>query len=570
MYTNKSFLITLGHNSSVIFYDGENSPIGYEEERLSGKKSDSSYPIKSINKIIEIVGEEYIKGSKVYISHWFDVFKTSEFPNKYFNFGHFHYDFVAKYSLIVKSVNDKFTHHDAHAYSGLAFLKYSTDEYMNMDMHHLVIDGFGNCGEVISLYKQKEGNLELIKRVTGYMNSLGLFYQYATSYCGMKENQDEYKFLGYESKIKYTLDKENIRLLDKLIEGNVNMFVNRIFLEENIFTNEKEIYLDVENLYKVRKYWYTIFDVVLNTVSEYQKGSDECRTVIGYFAQNVLEKVVLFFIRPYNVKNITCTGGCFMNVKLNNTILQNIQGKICVNPLCGDQGAAIGLYAYSNNNNFNFSDLCWGVRQMQYEYKIVQHALQNNPIDNVIFVSDEIEFKTILSNLLIGNNIVNVIKGNMEFGPRALCNTSTIAKPSKENVAYINKINNRNDVMPMAPVISESASRLFIDNNELDRVIGSNKFMIMAHTVENDFIIYNRGVCHIKPDLGTYTCRPQIINEDNYMYDVLDNTDCTCLINTSFNTHGTPILYSLNDVLQDFHKQKFLDNENRLKLLVFV
>ena len=38
----KSLLITLGHNSSAIFVDGD-TLIGYEEERLTGIKSDSQF-----------------------------------------------------------------------------------------------------------------------------------------------------------------------------------------------------------------------------------------------------------------------------------------------------------------------------------------------------------------------------------------------------------------------------------------------------------------------------------------------------------------------------------------------
>ena len=67
-------------------------------------------------------------------------------------------------------------------------------------------DGFGNKEEVLSLYEMNGSKLEKILRIYGYEHSMGLMYQYATSFCGMKENEDEYKFLGYESHVGEVLD----------------------------------------------------------------------------------------------------------------------------------------------------------------------------------------------------------------------------------------------------------------------------------------------------------------------------------------------------------------------------
>jgi len=54
------------------------------------------------------------------------------------------------------------------------------------------------------------------------------------------------------------------------------------------------------------------------------------------------------------------------------------------------------------------------------------------------------------------------VSGNMEFGPRALCNTSTLSLPYAENVEIINSLNKRNTVMPMAPVcLSKNLIYLF-------------------------------------------------------------------------------------------------------------
>jgi predicted NodU family carbamoyl transferase len=79
--------LSLGHNSSaVMLFENGDNPIGYEEERLSKKKSDSAFPILSITRILEVVGSDAADQVKeIYISHWFDNFDPYTAENKYYS-----------------------------------------------------------------------------------------------------------------------------------------------------------------------------------------------------------------------------------------------------------------------------------------------------------------------------------------------------------------------------------------------------------------------------------------------------------------------------------------------------
>jgi carbamoyltransferase len=275
---------------------------------------------------------------------------------------------------------------------------------------------------------------------------------------------------------------------------------------------------------------------------------------------------LLRVINLYKIKNVCLSGGCFLNVKLNKLILDNITGVICVNPLSGDQGAAIGLYRKYTNSGFNFSDLCWGKRERIELHSSTKYELAK---ESIFVNEDSNSFLISVNQLLEQDMIVNIMQGNMEFGPRALCNTSTLALPSLVNAKYINKVNKRNEVMPMAPVMLEENSKRLLKSTDLDRVIGSNKFMIITH----DFIglsktVY-RGVLHNQVMEPGFTCRPQVIdNESSNIAKILDSVNSMCLINTSFNTHGRPILYTFADAINDFRKQKVNDDNNRLALVI--
>jgi carbamoyltransferase len=293
---------------------------------------------------------------------------------------------------------------------------------------------------------------------------------------------------------------------------------------------------------------------------------DEARTVIGFYVQACLEQCLLRIIQKYQIKNAFLSGGCFLNVKLNKVILDNITGQICVNPLCGDQGAAIGMFRKYTSTKFNFADLCFGKRDKRAFKEEELLGLHN---ENIFVVESNGAFIRGVSQFISTDNIVNIMQGDMEFGPRALCNTSTLALPTMENTMYINKVNNRNEVMPMAPVMNKHSAWHLLKQQDLDRVIGSNKFMIITHDYKSSILRNCRGILHNKPIESGYTCRPQLIDFDSInIMSILDIVQSHCLINTSFNTHGNPILYTVDDAIEDFRKQRLNDSEDRLILII--
>lgn len=560
----KALMVTLGHNSSALYYNGIDKPIGYEEERLNGIKSSSAFPKLAIERIIEEIGEDTLNNSTLLISHWFDFFEMSKFPEKYFDHSYVN-NLMKKYDMEIILLNENFTHHDAHAYSSKAFLNDYVKEHTFEDVHYIVADGFGNNQEVLSIYLQKSGSDDLVLegRLSNYNMSLGLLYQFATAFCGMKENQDEYKFLGYESLIKETISEGKIKAIDKYAfqyaTDYIEVYKNH---KHTKYINTHSEFIDVQSLAQVREELYAVFNQVMNfTNGKHSKN----RIIIGYFIQSVVENVLTLLISTLNIKNVCLSGGCFYNVKLNNKVLKSVDGFVSVIPLAGDQGAAIGMYE-KFIGYFQFYDLCYGNRKLNTN---MVECLD----DNIHFCKNENDFINKAVELLENDQIVNIVSGSMEFGPRALCNTSTLALPTKHNVEYINSLNDRNTVMPMAPVILKlNISALFKSIDLINKTFGSNEYMIMTHDFNDDAVKSEKyiGVRHIYPDGKTYSGRPQVISDSDTrpIKYILQRVNSLCLINTSFNTHGTPILYSLDNCLVDFFKQKESDNKNINHLVI--
>ena len=563
-------LITLGHNSSAIFVQGascdESSKpmvIGYEEERLSRIKADSQFPYDAIKEIEFNVGREAMANCRILVSHWFN-FTGFEIPNKYITLADINY--LKGISEDIKFVDEDFTHHDAHAYSAYAFRDYFTKQAGNIPVFCIVADGFGNNEEVFSIYRRDaECKPELINRIYNPINSLGLFYQYATSFVGMKENQDEYKFLGYEAHIEECFINEAIIKIaaysDVIVEDfkkafadNANKVVKKM--------DDDAPFCSFEKLKFVKQYWHKIFTEAIKEIGIPESDANvfEARVAIAFLIQRTVEKILLCVIASYGMKHICLAGGLFYNVKLNNAILEyvnSVDGTLSIMPLAGDQGAAIGMYAAEDDvQQFPFNTLAIGIRRL---YNIEKYA------DNVFNIpsskEESEELASQIAKYIADNRIVDIIFGNMEFGPRALCNTSSIFLPRAELTAENNANNLRNEVMPCAPICTnENASKLF-NAEELNRVIGSDRFMICTHTYEKPYSRLYAGAMHEKtlsvgPD---YTGRPQIVKNGSFMWHILNAVericDAKCLVNTSFNVHGNPIVFDSADIISNYKFQ---------------
>lgn len=572
---NNYLLLTLGHNSSALFVDmTDGNVIGYEQERISGIKSDSQFPMDAINEIRKHISPKQLQDCKIRISHWLDSDDIKKVtingevrqfiePNKYITAHDI--SVLESISQDILFTNKDFTHHDAHAYSALNFFDYHNNSEVT-DQHVLVVDGFGTDGEVLSLYsKTRDNTLFLLKRTYGYEYSLGLMYQYATSFCGMKENQDEYKFLGYEAHIDEFMDPTEIDVIDHMIERNVAI----MFKSKNATKQKFSVY----NLNTIKKMWYSRFREVVyesvyinayNRLKTTEKKVFFERTVIAYFIQQTVEIFMSMLVAEYNINNLIVAGGLFYNVKVNNHLLKRIKGKFCAMPLAGDQGAAIGMFAHESKCQFPFRDLCFGKRSFYGAEKLVNNHVNIKYIElnSYQYNAEGGYTKSIVEeivNKIINGRIVNLIYSSMEFGPRALGHTSSIFLPSTDNVADNNHMNNRNEVMPCAPICTlENAEKLF-DKDELARVVGSDSYMICTHDYTEKYSDLVGGVMHKKTLFDdTFTGRPQIVNKKScsgLLYEILQEvyrvSGAKCLVNTSFNVHGRPIAFSLTDILQN-------------------
>lgn len=172
-----------------------------------------------------------------------------------------------------------------------------------------------------------------------------------------------------------------------------------------------------------------------------------------------------------------------------------------------------------------------------------------------------------IAQLVSEGQIVGLMYGSMEFGPRALLHRSIIADPrNKEINDTLNRRLRRTEFMPFAPVCKfENANRLFHLDNFKD--LTSFQYMTMTCGVRESWIDRIPAVVHVDK-----TARPQILpaGDSSFASEILisfeSRTGIPCLINTSFNVHEEPIVRSLNDGIRALESRAvdWIATENKL------
>ncbi len=526
----RELFVSLGHNSSAVLAQDGRIVRGYEQERLDRVKSSSAFPKDAIDACLSDS-----LCDRVYVSHWFDHFDLKD--NKYVDYAFLRC--TSKQEVI--TLSPEFTHHDAHANSAVSFLERRRPPSAS---YVVVVDGFGTFQECLSVYESSiEGALSLIHRSYGFRVSLGLMYQYVTEYLGLKPHQDEYKLLGYESRARGYVPFDQVISVRNMIYRQGRDHAHRMLGASRRTSKVGESLIDYNALAYAKAMW-TEQAETWRKMWPQLKDHDGTRACVALSAQTFLEAAVKEIVDVVCVdrqRDLILVGGSFLNVKLSRQLRMGwVRGNVFVHPLCGDQGAAMG-----HARHLWSSDLFWGERT-------IGDIRGSLPVGCAYAREDE--WVEIALSYLEEDRPVNVVRGAAEYGPRALGNTTTFASPTRESVKLINALNDRDEAMPMAPVMTRNAALRYLEHDEITRSAISNQHMVTTIEFTERPPDDMMGVAHQDPTDDTWTARPQIVDAGP-LADLLSYTKHGTLINTSFNYHGVPIVQTEDDAVMNHMMQ---------------
>jgi carbamoyltransferase len=273
-----------------------------------------------------------------------------------------------------------------------------------------------------------------------------------------------------------------------------------------------------------------------------------------YFVEQMLCSWVRNAIRETGIHRIACSGGVFMNVKANLSVLELPEvEEMYVFPSCGDEsnsiGAACSLAAQSGQQLQPLGPIYYGEPISDQEAEMELSSRAHGGAFQATFVP---RIETLVAEKLAEGKIVARASGATEFGARALGNRSILARAdSPVAVRTINEmVKNRDFWMPFAPsVLAERA----LDYYEKPKPIAS-PYMMFAFRSKKE----RRSAFPAAQHPYDFTTRPHEVTETHNpaYYRLLKEYEARTgegiLLNTSFNLHGEPIVYRARDAVDVF------------------
>ena len=339
----------------------------------------------------------------------------------------------------------------------------------------MVVDTVGNRYST-SLGVYKNGQIEWIKRFR-YPNSIGLFYSSATRLLGFVPLSDECKLMSAAAygKPKWA-SWINQKVVDYDADGDYTFLHN---LERGVGTGTLD------------------WDIAAS---------------VQQVTQNILLSLTTWLQKETGLTNLAYAGGVALNCVANTYILKHSGfNNIAIQPAAGDAGCALGAAALITR-------------------PLWENAYLGVSATNDITADD-------CADRIIKGEIVPVIQGRAEFGPRALGNRSLLCAPTNDNIKKLNRIKMRDtdSWRPYAPVCQIEET-----DNYFKVYQHSKEMLFVADILEGNFETHDN------------TARLQTVtgSSNAYLWKVLEKTrqyGYPILINTSLNAKGKPIVNTVDD-----------------------
>ena len=548
-----------------------------QEERFTRVKHDYSYPINSINFVLEYSG---IKLS--------DVEKIIFFEKPFLKFERLLETYVAfapkgfisfskampvwiKEKLFQKNLLfNKLKQHDQNftdqnkIYFSDHHLSHAASAFFPSPFEEAVIltaDGVGEWATTtVAIGK---GNELEIKKEIHFPHSLGLLYSAFTYFTGFKVNSGEYKLMGLAPYGEPKFVDKILKIVDIKADGSFRLDQSYFSYATGLtMTNKK---FEVLFGQKPRK-------PETEKISQFHM---DIAASIQKVTEDIMLKLVSSIKEEYKLDNLCLAGGVALNCVANGKLLEKkIFKNIWVQPAAGDAGGSLGAalaFWYTEEKSERKvsinDDMQGSYLGPEYSQEEIERDLKKLNAKFNVLSKDEIITET--AKYLSEGKAIGWFQGRMEFGPRALGCRSILGDPRSETMQKsLNlKVKYRESFRPFAPsVLREKVGEWF----ELDV---DSPYMLIVANIKNQkkikmtkeqhklFGIEKLNIKRSEIPAVThvdYSARVQTVHKNtNELYYKLikrfnEITDCPVLINTSFNVRGEPIVNTPNDAFKCF------------------
>ena len=410
-------------------------------------------------------------------------------------------------------------HHTSHAWAA-----FSTSPFKESFI--FTFDGRGDFkSSTFFYYNKKLGMQEIDYQLT--VDSIGYLYSQITEYLGFKPHRHEGKVTGLAA---YGNANKTLKLFEKVMVFKEGNFISNLGFYRPFTSPSNELAKELKKFSKE--------DIAAGLQTH-------CEILVSSYIRYWIKKM------GYKSKNICLAGGVAANVRINQ-VISNIKGvdNIFVFPHMGDGGIPLGAAAYLNYNTSGKAKLKFDTAQLGIEYSDIDIMTKLQKYKKLLIIEKPKNYVNAVIEDLINAKVIGWFQGKMEYGPRALGGRSILFHAQDKTCNdWLNKRMNRTEFMPFGPVTPiDFAKECYIGFKENDLC---TPYMTKTFHCKKSFIKNHPAVVHLDK-----TSRPQIVTpkRNGIYYKVLkgycEKTGYRALINTSFNAHEEPIVYSPEDAVE--------------------
>ena len=551
-------------SAAAIIKDGEIIAAA-QEERFTRIKQDSEFPINAINYCLKeaMIAPDKLDGVVYYEKPFVKFERILETAMAFVPFSLKSFInampvWLNKKLFIPSQIDKQFnkeltcpiyftTHHESHCAS--AFFPSPFEEAAI-----LCLDGVGEWDT--TTWGIGKGNKIEIKQKIEFPHSLGLLYSAFTGFLGFKVNSGEYKVMGlapYGEPIYKDL------ILEKLIDVK----------EDGSFWLNQEYFGYCTTDYMFNEKFEKLFNrPARKQESELTQNDMDIAASLQAVTEEIILKLAKYVHEQTGMKNLCLAGGVALNCVSNGNILKNGPFEnIWTQPAAGDAGGALGAalaihYSHlKNERKVNANDSQKGsLLGPKYSDDEIKETLDKFNAKYKKYESEEEVCKIIAKYIAEGKSIGH-FAGRMEYGPRALGNRSILADSrNREMQKNLNlAIKKRESFRPFAPSCLEEDVEKFFAIKEGKK----SPYMLLTQPISDSIktelteeekalkgIEKLKAYRSILPAIThvNYSARIQTVSKEvnprywNIINEFKRLTDCSVIVNTSFNIRGEPIV----------------------------
>ncbi len=460
-------------------------------------------------------------------------------------------------------------HHEAHAYQAFMGSNFSESAILTVD----AVGEWSTTGLWKAQWIDGKPKLTLIVE-TDYPHSLGLFYSAMTSFLGFKPMNDECTTMALAAFGKPRFS-DFFRSVVKVQAGQVWLDPD-CFQFDQFFQIpfQKKLIEQIGLPAKDSKLSFSNFEKKIVSDDE-QRLADIAASVQYIFEEKMLE-LANFLKQKTGSSNLCLAGGAGLNCVANTRLVKESGFENIFIPIDpGDGGASVGAafagyflksqsspdqsYYRANVGHQKIDEIAFAemiklikVNQTKKFAKFSQADVTDWDVKKYENTADFLEA---LSNEIENYQIVGWFQGNHEFGPRALGHRSILIRPDHLGLAHrlSSGVKERAAFRPYALSMTEKAAAAILNLEE--GLLKQRPMQWMQLAIET------KVEAHIRIKAGIHidgTTRPQLVlaHDSPLFHELLETyektTGLSCLLNTSFNESGYPIVRTPMEALLMF------------------